>query len=212
MSSKSQVPVEEEELVQRLHSTVGGPVALSNYDDPAVARNAVIAALASLKSDVGEVRRIEGGNFTSLERRAMRTLTNRGAAMRSRARQRRELERLHEQLRRKDEQVQRLEAAICALLASNAEAAKAVAPPTIALSPRPAPQACFNRPQDMLFVPSSQPVPDFDPVKMFVDSPVSCSGVSAGTELVLPSTPPPTSSLEGKSFCNLIDELNSMMS
>lgn len=107
----------EDALVQRLHAAVGGPAALSAMENPVATRRAVLAALASQQGNHEHAKRVLSGDLTALERRAVRTVTNRGAAVRSRVRQRRELELLREQVRRKDEQVRRLEAAICDLSA-----------------------------------------------------------------------------------------------
>lgn len=102
----------EEELVRRIHRAVGGPSKLSTYDDPAAVRQVVILALAAEQSDTTEGERITKGDLTVFERRVVRTVTNRGAAVRSRMRQRKELARLRDELRRKDLRLKQLEAAL----------------------------------------------------------------------------------------------------
>lgn len=108
----------EDELVRRIHRAVGGPAKLSMYDDPGAVRRVVLDALASTQHEQGDARRVARGDLTPAERRVVRTVTNRGAAVRSRMRQRRELARLREELRAKDARLARLEAALRTLLAS----------------------------------------------------------------------------------------------
>ena len=103
----------EAEWVRRIHCAVGGPSKLSTYDDPATVRKVVLIALAEeLPYDA---LRIARGDLSPFERRVVRTVTNRGAAVRSRMRQRRELARLKNELRRKDERIAKLEAALASL-------------------------------------------------------------------------------------------------
>lgn len=108
----------DEPLVARLHAAVGGPAALATYDDPASVRDAVLSALAAAQPDAASARRVARNDLTATERRAVRTVTNRGAAVRSRARQRRELTRLREELRAKTARLARLEAALASLAAT----------------------------------------------------------------------------------------------
>lgn len=111
-SSQSADVSAEERLVRIIHRKVGGPAALSTYDDPAGVREVVIAALAAEQSTPADARRVRMGDLTGLERRVVRTVTNRGAAVRSRMRQKRELSRLREELKRKDTKVRQLEEAL----------------------------------------------------------------------------------------------------
>lgn len=119
MVARQDAPVNEVALARCLHRAVGGPAALSAIDDPTAAREAVLAALAAQQPDPSAARRVASGDLTPLERRVVRTVTNRGAAVRSRVRQRRELTRLREELQRKDARLRRLEATLRALSASS---------------------------------------------------------------------------------------------
>lgn len=98
--------------VRRIQEAVGGPTALSALADPSAVRAAVILALAHEQTAPDEYARIARGDLTATERRIVRTVTNRGAAVRSRLRQRRELHRLRAELRAKDERVRALESAL----------------------------------------------------------------------------------------------------
>lgn len=102
----------EAELICRIHRAVGGPAKLSTYDDPAAVRQVVLDALAAEYTSGVDVARVRRGDLTAFERRVVRTVTNRGAAVRSRMRQRRELARLRDELRTKDERIAKLEAAL----------------------------------------------------------------------------------------------------
>ena len=105
----------EDELVRRIHRAVGGPAKLSTYDDPAAVREVVIQALSKELPD--SATRIIRGELTAFERRVVRTVTNRGAAVRSRMRQRKELARLRDELRRKDARLAQLESALQSITA-----------------------------------------------------------------------------------------------
>lgn len=110
MVASSKGRTEKDALVERLHHAVGGPAALSTFVDPTTARTAVLAVLADQQTDAVGARRVLHGDLTPRERRTVRTVTNRGAAARSRVRQKRELARLREEILRKDAQLRRLEA------------------------------------------------------------------------------------------------------
>lgn len=99
----------EEELVRKIHRKVGGPAKLSTYDDPARVRHVVIEALALEQTDPAEIARIRRGQLTVFERRVVRTVTNRGAAVRSRMRQRKEVAHLKGQLLERDSRISQLE-------------------------------------------------------------------------------------------------------
>lgn len=120
--------MKEDALVRRIHALVGGPSRLSTYDDPAHVRAVVIAALASEAATAPDRARVARGELTAFERRVVRTVTNRGAAVRSRMRQRRELSRLRDELRAKDARLAQLERALAALAAAGYPA-HAYAPP-----------------------------------------------------------------------------------
>ena len=132
----------EAEWVRRIHRAVGGPAKLSTYDDPAAVREVVLVALA--EEIPHEAQRIARGDLSPFERRVVRTVTNRGAAVRSRMRQRRELARLRDELRRKDERIAKLEAALTSLtngvdINPAAVAAAAAAAASAPMPPQPAP-------------------------------------------------------------------------
>lgn len=140
----------EEALVTRLHAAVGGPPALATYDNPAAVRETVLAALADAQSSAANRDRIARNALTPLERRVVRTVTNRGAAVRSRVRQRRELSRLRAELRDRDQRIAAAEAALTALSASTTPldltlpsrpmpALRAPLPPRAPFPPQPAP-------------------------------------------------------------------------
>lgn len=99
----------EEELVRRIHKKVGGPSKLSTYDDPAKVRHVVIEALATEQVNASDAARIRKGQLSVFERRVVRTVTNRGAAVRSRMRQRKEVAHLKQELRIRDGRVRHLE-------------------------------------------------------------------------------------------------------
>lgn len=99
----------EEELVHRIHRKVGGPSKLSTYDDPAKVRHVVIEALATEQLNACDATRIRKGQLSVFERRVVRTVTNRGAAVRSRMRQRKEVAHLKHELQIRDTRVRYLE-------------------------------------------------------------------------------------------------------
>lgn len=111
---------EEDELVRRIHQKVGGPTKLSTYDDPACVRRVVIEALAREQLSPIEAQRIQRGQLSVSERRVVRTVTNRGAAVRSRMRQRREMAALRSEVRERDGRVRQLEAVVRALCSTYA--------------------------------------------------------------------------------------------
>lgn len=102
------LPPDEAALVRRLQHAVRD----STLSEPAAVRASVVRELAALQRTSSEARRISRGELNATERRVVRTVTNRGAAVRSRLRQRRELQRLRSELREKDERVRTLEAAL----------------------------------------------------------------------------------------------------
>lgn len=105
----------EEELVRCIHRKVGGPAKLSTYDDPAKVRHVVIEALANEQRTPADAARIRKAQLSVFERRVVRTVTNRGAAVRSRMRQRKEMAHLRHQLHLRDVRVQHLQNIVRAL-------------------------------------------------------------------------------------------------
>lgn len=120
----------EEDLVKRIHRGVGGAARLSTFDDPSVVRQVVIEALATEQALPIDAERVRRGQLSALERRAVRTVTNRGAAVRSRVRQRRELEELRELVHARDGRVRHLEAVVRALCAAYAVPLPPTVPPS----------------------------------------------------------------------------------
>lgn len=117
----------EEDLVRCIHRKVGGPAKLSTYEDPAKVRHVVIEALAKEQLTSDEAMRIRKGQLSVFERRVVRTVTNRGAAVRSRMRQRKEMAHLRHQLNLRDSRVSHLESVVRALCSAYA----VPLPPTI---------------------------------------------------------------------------------
>lgn len=108
--------------MRRVHVRVGGAGRLSVYERPADVRAAVLHALAqetaldhSGDACESERTRVLQGQLSPLERRVVRTVTNRGAAVRSRMRQRREMVTLRKVVRIRDGRVRQLESIIRAL-------------------------------------------------------------------------------------------------
>lgn len=110
----------EDELVRRLHDRVGGPAQLSAYEEPAAVRRVVLEALANEQASRVDASRVHKGQLSVVERRAVRTVTNRGAAVRSRLRQRREMTTLRHQLATRDARVRQLEGVVRALCSAYA--------------------------------------------------------------------------------------------
>lgn len=96
---------EEEQLTARVHHRVGGPARLSKFADAALVREAVLRSLADEQPTTGDRDRVARGELTPLERRVVRTVTNRGAAVRSRERTRREVESLRAALADRDRRI-----------------------------------------------------------------------------------------------------------
>lgn len=111
---------EDDELVRRIHSKVGGPAALSRFDEPARVRQAVLEALAAEAATPQDASRIRRAQLSVRERRVVRTVTNRGAAVRSRMRQRKEMSLLRAQVDARSRRVQQLEAVVRALCSAYA--------------------------------------------------------------------------------------------
>lgn len=102
----------EDNLIRKIHRKVGGPSKLSTYDDPAKVRHVVIEALADEADNESDKARIRKGQLTVAERRVVRTVTNRGAAVRSRMRQRREVASLKNELMLREKRVRELEGVV----------------------------------------------------------------------------------------------------
>lgn len=205
MGPKPEFSVTEDVLVRRLHQAVGGPTALSAFDNPIATREAVLAALARQNSDSGAAARISRGDLTPLERRAVRTVTNRGAAVRSRVRQRKELAWLQEELQRKDEQVRRLEAAICALSSTMAQAPAENAAYLLDLS-----ESLLQESGQKPMLPHLRE-PDASHQTPHGDHPASCSASLHGESNLTSSGVPTKMTMPNNDlFGNMFDDLNSM--
>lgn len=109
---------EEEQLTARVHHRVGGPAKLAKFTDAALVREAVLRALTDEQPTTGDRDRISRGELTSIERRVVRTVTNRGAAVRSRERTRQEVESLRAALAERDERIAYLTQEIAAARAA----------------------------------------------------------------------------------------------
>lgn len=110
-------PTQEEEdyFIRQIQLKVGGTTKLSQCHDAAQVRRVVIHALADLQCSATESMRVRKGQLFASERRIVRTVTNRGAALRSRMRQRNELEKIKSELREKEKRVCELEQTIQSL-------------------------------------------------------------------------------------------------
>lgn len=106
---------EEDEFIRRIQIKVGGTTKLSLCHDSSQVRRVVIQALADLQSSASESTRVRKGQLFACERRIVRTVTNRGAALRSRMRQRNEMEKIKSELREKERRVRELEQTIQSL-------------------------------------------------------------------------------------------------
>ena len=192
----------EDELVRRIHRAVGGPAKLSTYDDPAAVREVVIRALASEQrlTQPEAADRIARGELTAFERRVVRTVTNRGAAVRSRMRQRKELARLREELRKKDLRLAQLESALQSITARFQLPMSPVTPPHTYAPPTLAIPSSSSASTSM----TTEPIEDEhntkgrSPMSSVNDEPTSIPGLHTAkveTSLApLPPPPPPPSS------------------
>ena len=102
-------------LVKQIQRAMGGQSALRGITSPAAVRNIVLNALASLRNDADNQVRIRSNKLSSIERAAVRIVTNRGAAMRSRQRQRRFVGDLMLELENKQGKIKELESELDSL-------------------------------------------------------------------------------------------------
>lgn len=98
----------EERLTARVHHRVGGSSKLAHFADASLVRATVLRALADESASESSAARIARGELSPLERRVVRTVTNRGAAVRSRERTRREVEMLRGLIAERDARIARL--------------------------------------------------------------------------------------------------------
>lgn len=101
--------------MRRIQKRMGGQRVLKGVSDPAAVRAIVLDALAADQSSQRDAARVQRNNLSALERRAVRTVTNRGAAVRSRQRQRVQLCELQAELAAKDSQLEALQKAFGAV-------------------------------------------------------------------------------------------------
>lgn len=111
----SPTAAEEEECVARIHKQMGGQSRLRGVASPTAVRAIVLQALAACQDSASDAERVMKNRLHVVERRAVRTVTNRGAAVRSRARQRSNLRQLEEALEQKDTQLAALRSALAAV-------------------------------------------------------------------------------------------------
>jgi len=104
-ASPTHLPPNEAALARRLQEAVSD----CTLSTPSALRERVIYALAAMQTNPGDLSRISRGELTPSERRVVRTVTNRGASVRSRIRKKGELSRLRAELKAKEERVQLLE-------------------------------------------------------------------------------------------------------
>lgn len=109
--------------MRRIHARMGGQVRLRGVLDPTAVRRIVLDALAADQTAPREAVRVRRNQLTVLERRAVRTVTNRGAAVRSRQRQRNNLAGLRAALLEKDAQLAALRRALGTVQAVMADVA-----------------------------------------------------------------------------------------
>eukprot|EP00172_Hildenbrandia_rubra_P002374 Plantae.Rhodophyta-Hildenbrandia_rubra.ctg3195.p1 GENE.Plantae.Rhodophyta-Hildenbrandia_rubra.ctg3195~~Plantae.Rhodophyta-Hildenbrandia_rubra.ctg3195.p1 ORF type:complete len:182 (-),score=38.00 Plantae.Rhodophyta-Hildenbrandia_rubra.ctg3195:1420-1965(-) len=112
-SSRNDSPTPKSEetavLVKQIQRSMGGQGALRGITSPAVVRSIVLEALATLQQTDDDQIRVRSNKLTSIERAAVRIVTNRGAAMRSRQRQRRFVGDLMMELEMKQGVIKKLE-------------------------------------------------------------------------------------------------------
>jgi hypothetical protein len=113
--SSPAMSAQEERLVRRIHKQLGGQSRLRAITDPTEVRQTVLEALASDQPSPTAAAAVRQNTLTPLQRRAVRTVTNRGAAVRSRIRQRNALGVLKDQLAKKDQQLTALREAYAAM-------------------------------------------------------------------------------------------------
>jgi hypothetical protein len=203
--------VAEGRLVRRIIGRMGGQLAVKGLLDPAAVRQVVLEALAAGQATQRDTSRVLNNNLTAVERRAVRTVTNRGAAVRSRQRQRMQLSELQAELAAKDRQLETLQHALgtvhSVLGSLNAQdlvtAAAAAPPPAVessqAQSHIPCPGSvdvaapvspmASPRQQDLLLSPCASPAP------AGISSPVTPAAVrrrsfEAAAEPAEPAEPP----------------------
>lgn len=102
----TQLPPNEAALARRLQEAVSD----CTLSAPSALRERVLYALAAMQTNPRDLSRVSGGELTLSERRVVRTVTNRGASVRSRIRKKDELQRLRAELKAKEERVTALEA------------------------------------------------------------------------------------------------------
>lgn len=111
-SNASRAARKEEALTARVQHRIGGPAKLASYTDPALVRMNVMRALHAEQRTPKDGARIACGELTPMERRVVRTVTNRGAAVRSRERTRLEVVQLRAALAARDAAIVRLKAEV----------------------------------------------------------------------------------------------------
>jgi hypothetical protein len=129
------ISAEEERLVRRIHKQLGGQARLRAITNPTAVRVTVLDALARDQPTPAAADAVRQNTLTTLQRRAVRTVTNRGAAVRSRIRQRNALGLLKDQLAKKDQQLTALREAYAAMQGILGVVTTQISPPPFAASP-----------------------------------------------------------------------------
>jgi hypothetical protein len=137
----------QEILIRRIQKKMGGQARLKEISDPHVVRKIALDALAADQSSELEAARIRKDSLTSLERKCVRTVTNRVTSVRSRQRQRDQLRLLKAELVEKDAQLEELSTA----LASVQKVLIGLAPPGAAYPAAVAPPLQHDQETSLLF-------------------------------------------------------------
>jgi hypothetical protein len=95
----------QEALIRRIQKRMGGQARLKSISDPHVVRKIALEALAADQVCDSDAARILQDNLTNIERKCVRTVTNRVTSVRSRQRQRDQLKILKQELVEKDAQL-----------------------------------------------------------------------------------------------------------
>lgn len=119
-SNQKQSAASESDLIRKIHRQVNIPENLGISKDPASVRRSALEALAREQNLNTDATRIRRGQLSAAERRIVRTVSNRGAAIRSRMRQRQSMVLMREQIRSRNTRISQLESVVRALCSAYA--------------------------------------------------------------------------------------------